>query len=117
MTDSPHNQFPVGAVVVIARASAINRANEIGVVYEHYRIGHDGISIIFEGGGYDGFSPRDLEAFGVSRIAADEPIDTGAAKYRYRTANRLQADFQTGKFAAAFAWGRARLQKADRRRH
>ena len=54
----------VGTLAVATRDTAICRAGELGVCYELYTIGNrPGYSFIFERGGYNGFSPQDVELF------------------------------------------------------
>ena len=59
-----HPPIQVGTLVTAKRAAGVCAAGERGVCYELYKLdGRPGYSIIFQRGGYDGFSPQDVEMF------------------------------------------------------
>ncbi len=96
MTAQP---IQVGTLVTAKRDSGVCKAGERGVCYEIYTLdGRPGYSFIFERGGYDGFSPEDVEVFlDVTDRACQEVAD-----YRFTNVVRLARDFEAGCFAAAF---------------
>lgn len=112
---SLHQLFPVGAVIQAERESAVNRAGEIGVVYEQYAIGRvAGVSILFERGGFDGFSQADVEACGVMPLTAPARPHRMAVDYRLRCAATLRIDYESGRFAECFSDGRVMADRVVR---
>jgi hypothetical protein len=94
-----HPPIQVGTLVLAKRASAVCAAGERGVCYEVYKLGgRPGYSIIFQAGGYDGFSPDDVEIF----LDVTGRVCPAVADYRFSNVNRLASDFEEGPFAAAF---------------
>jgi hypothetical protein len=94
-----HPPIEVGSQVIAKRASGVNTAGERGVCYEVYQLGgRPGYSIIFERGGYDGFSPDDVEMF----LTVTGQHCPAVADYHFSNVLRLQRDFEEGRFAAAF---------------
>ena len=105
--DSLHRLFPVGALIQAERGSGVNRAGEIGVVYEQYEIGPvAGVSVLFERGGFDGFSHADIEVFGVMPLTSPSDPHRTAARYRFRSAAILASDYSSGRFSECFNDGR-----------
>lgn len=97
MTKPP--PIKVGSLVIAKRASGVNAASERGVCYEVYQLGgRPGYSILFERGGYDGFSPQDVEMF----LHATGQHCPAVADYRFANVTRLARDFAEGRFAEAF---------------
>ena len=90
----------VGTLAVAKRSSGVCKEGEVGVCYEVYTLdGRPGYSFIFEKGGFDGFSPRDVELF-------LEPLDAvvpSVAGYAFTNVNRLVQDYRRGRFAEALA--------------
>jgi hypothetical protein len=89
----------VGTLAVAKRETGVCRQDEAAVCYEVYEMeGRPGYSFIFERGGYDSFSPDDVD---TCLYIADEhcPEVTG---YRFENVGRLQADYATGFFKSAF---------------
>lgn len=81
------------------RDSGVCRAGEHGVCYEVYTIGgRPGWSILFERGGYDGFSPSDVFRF----LDITGKICAEVACYEFTNVNRLTRDYSEGRFADAF---------------
>jgi len=78
--------------------------NAVGVAYEEYPdfsgVG-TGVSVIFEGGNYDGFSEEDQENF-LEKVDHDPKI---AAYYRFKNVMQLSRDFDNGVFAEALLLG------------
>jgi hypothetical protein len=94
-----HPSIKVGSQVIAKRASGVNAAGERGVCYEVYQLdGRPGYSIIFERGGYDGFSPQDVEIF----LHVTGQHCPAVADYHFNNVTRLKRDFDEGRFAAAF---------------
>lgn len=89
----------VGDVVKAGRASGINGQDEIGVVVDLYNIDNcDGWMIQFEHGGYDGFSPEDLEAFHVTYLRHEPSLSS----YAFKNVIKLQDDYDSGLFTQAW---------------
>jgi len=94
-----HPRIQVGSQVIAKRASGVNASGERGVCYEVYQLGgRPGYSIIFERGGYDGFSPQDVEMF----LHVTGQHCPAVADYDFSNVTRLKRDFDEGRFAAAF---------------
>ena len=85
----------IGTVVQTIPAGMLgNNSGTLGVVYEEYNIGDGpGVSIIFENGEYDGFSPdeqkRFLKEVGFSYECAD---------YQFKNVMTVSQDFESGFF-------------------
>lgn len=95
MGNSLIDQLRVGSRVYCARACGIAAAEEPGIVYESYSLGgRKGVSIIFQNGGYDGFSPEDCCAF----ILPEGSLCPNASSYRFANAMQLAADHRAKKF-------------------
>ena len=96
----------VGSLVVAKLAGGGCDPGEVGVCYELYQLaGRPGYRFVFEGGRYDGFSPKDIEML----LDLTGRICESVADYQFRNVTQVSRDFQAGRFAAAFpAWrGRA----------
>ena len=92
-------QFPLGAKVYASRSCGVCQSGERGVVVEEYWLGsRAGRTILFERGGYDGFSPEDLELF----VVAEGSIANDLAGYRFEGVHRLLNDLRRGLFQSAF---------------
>jgi hypothetical protein len=91
-------KISVGTTVVAKRETGICTEGERGVCYEMYTLdGRPGYSFIFERGGYDGFSPSEVEAMlEVTGHCAE------VSTYAFTNVQRLCHDFQAGRFDAAF---------------
>ena len=88
----------VGTLAVATKNTAICRAEELGVCYELYTIGNrPGYSFIFERGGYDGFSPEDVEMF----LEVTEVVFRSIETYRFTDVGQLLKDFLAGRFSEA----------------
>ncbi len=89
----------LGTLAVATRATGICRAGELGVCYELYRIGdRPGASFIFERGGYDGFSPQEVELILEVTGVVFRSIET----YSFTDVGQLLKDFLAGRFGEAF---------------
>ena len=90
----------VGTLAVATKNTAICRADELGVCYELYTIGdRPGYSFIFERGGYDGFSPEDVEMFLEVTAVVFKSIES----YCFTDVGQLLKDFLAGRFIEAFS--------------
>ncbi len=89
----------LGTLAVATRDTGICRAGELGVCYELYRIGdRPGYSFIFERGGYDGFSPQDVELM----LEVTDVVFWSIETYRFTDVGQLLKDFLAGRFDEAF---------------
>jgi hypothetical protein len=94
-----HPPIRVGTLVTAKRASGVCTAGERGVCYEVYELGgRPGYGILFERGGYDGFSPQDVEMF----LDVTDRVCPEVADYRFANVTQLRLAFVQGRFAAAF---------------
>lgn len=90
----------VGSIAIAKRASGVSSVDEPGVCYEVYELeGRAGYSFIFEKGGYDGFSPQDVETF----LHVTGEHSAALAGYQFKNVGRLSADHAAGLFQPAFA--------------
>lgn len=108
----------VGTLCVIGKASGVNQAGEVGVVYELYSLADDegpyeGCSIIFERGGHDGFHPDDLKLFDVRMLPVVCP---DVSDYRFTNVTRLSRDYERGVFDKAFGTARRYLASSEKSR-
>lgn len=94
-----HPPIQLGSLVRAKRDTGICSAGERGVCYERYRLDkRPGYSFIFERGGYDGFSPDEVEL--MLEVSGD--VCPQLADYQFTNVLRLQKDFYEGRFADAF---------------
>jgi hypothetical protein len=94
-----HPPIQVGTLVIAKHASGVCAAGERGVCYERYQLdGRPGYGILFQRGGYDGFSPDDVDMLldVTGRVCPD------VADYSFTNVTQLARDYQKGRFAAAF---------------
>ena len=83
----------VGDLYVLTRHGLGNPAGTLGVCYEVYKLdGCPGYSFIFANGGYDGFSPSEVNMF-LIRIGRDESV----ADYEFTNVMKLTEDFDNGR--------------------
>ena len=89
----------VGSLVVVKRNTAICDEGEVGVCYELYGPAEQpGYGIIFEHGGYDGFSAEEVDTF----LDATGVVLPSIASYAFENVGRLKRDFRQGRFKEAF---------------
>jgi len=89
----------VGSIAIAKRASGEWSVDEPGVCYEVYELeDRAGYSFIFEKGGYDGFSPEDVETF--LHVTGEQ--SAALADYQFKNEGRLSADHAAGVFQPAF---------------
>ena len=89
----------VGTVVTAKRECSLFNVGAKGVCYEIYTIGdRQGYSFIFENGGYDGFSPDEVEIF----LEASSIVDFDVAQYNFANVLTLSKDYDNGVFNSAF---------------
>ena len=92
----------VGQIIKAKLGTAVNSRNEVGVCYEAYREGNRaGWGIIFEDGGYDGFSPEEVRKF----LVVSDHIDQTLKNYEFTSVLRLRDDYDRGLFSNAFELG------------
>lgn len=104
------SRFPVGARVYALADTAVCSAQEPGVVYDAYEFGaHAGRSVIFEKGGYDGFSTAELERFLIPEGSTDPETE----KYVFHSAGRLARDHSLGVFRFAFPRSFAQVEASE----
>jgi hypothetical protein len=89
----------VGSIAIAKRASGEWSVDEPGVCYEVYELeDRAGYSFIFEKGGYDGFSPEDVETY--LHVTGEQ--SAALAGYQFKNEGRLSADHAAGVFQRAF---------------
>jgi hypothetical protein len=92
-------EIKIGTIAVAKRRSGVCDAGEVGVCYELYTLGtRPGYSFIFESGRYDGFSPEDVALC----LDVTGRVCEGVAGYTFENVGKLDRDFRSGRFAAAF---------------
>jgi hypothetical protein len=97
--DAGNPEITVGSLAVAKLGSGVCRAGEVGVCYEVYQLGkRPGYSFIFERGGYDGFSPEDVNTF----LDVSGRVSRHAGDYEFTNVGKLDADYRAGRFASAF---------------
>lgn len=94
------SEFGVGTVVIATRDTGICRQGERGVCYEVYARGDgtNGHSILFERGGYDGFSPDEVALC----LTVTDQVIPELQEYEFRNVGQLSSDHRRGVFKAAF---------------
>jgi hypothetical protein len=103
----------VGDVVRVGRPVLGNPADSLAVVVEVYRrselrVGQGiGITLLFQTGTFDGFSPADVAVCGVERVAHNPRV----AGYSWTSATRLLKDWTNGLFDGV--WSDPTLRHAD----
>lgn len=98
-------EIRVGTLATAKRDSAICSVGELGVCYEVYRLeNRAGYSFIFEKGGYDGFSPGDVELF----LEVTDVVFQSIATYQFENVTKLERDYHNGRFSEAFTLQRAK---------
>ena len=104
------HEISVGSLATAKRDSGICEAGEVGVCYEVYQLGNrSGYSFIFERGGYDGFSPDDVNTF----LEVSGRVSSDAASYQFSNVGQLNADYRAGRFDKAFGVGRMVREAED----
>ena len=89
----------IGSLVVVKRNTAICDEGEVGVCYELYELeDRPGYGFIFERGGYDGFSPEEIDTF----LDVTGVVLPSIALYEFENVGRLKRDFRRGRFKEAF---------------
>ena len=89
----------VGSQVIAKRVSGVCDPGERGVCYQVYELaGRPGWGFIFERGGYDGFSPEDVDTF----LEVTGEVCQEMADYQFRNVWQLCRDFQRGRFDPVF---------------
>lgn len=88
----------VGTIVKLKRECLDNPPNTRGVCYEVYDRGkgEEGVSIIFENGKYDGFSPDEQR-----EILIPIGISEDLMNYGFKNVGKLTEDFRKGLFNVA----------------
>lgn len=91
-------ELNVGDIVKLKVDMLGNPEGTQGVVYEVYHLGEDrGVSVIFENGEYDGFSPTEQNEY-LERIGHAKTI----ADYKFVNVIKVSQDFEVGVFDEAF---------------
>ena len=88
----------VGTVVELKIDCMQNPKGTLGVCYEHYRLDrqHEGWSIIFENGAYDGFGNWECDRFLEVTGFCQE-----LSNYQFKNVMKLSNDFSLGVFDIA----------------
>jgi len=87
----------VGTIVKSAVEVLGNPVGASGVVYEEYNLGEGpAVSVIFENGNYDGFSPKEQDRFLV-----EVGFSNHASFYQFTNVMKLSEDFRNGIFSQA----------------
>lgn len=95
----------VGAIVVAKLSTQVCDPGDRGVVYEQCSInGRPGWSVLFQGGGFDGFSRGEVDEL----LTVTGEICASVIDYRFTSVLQLCRDFEAGRFAAAFPAAGAR---------
>jgi hypothetical protein len=98
-------EIGVGTLAVAKRDSANRTVCEMGVCYDVYTLrNRAGYSFIFEKGGYDGFSPGDVELF----LEVTDVVFQSIANYGFENVTQLERDYHQGRFSEAFTLQRAK---------
>lgn len=99
-TNAMHEAYPIGMLCVVERPCLSNDANTLALVYENYKLGseHQGVSLIFPNGNYDGFSEECCEIFSVTPVKRL----THYSQYEFKDVGQLSHDFNIGLFDKAF---------------
>ena len=98
VTTEPVHEIRVGSLAVATRTTGVCKVGERGVCYEVYRLdGRPGYSFIFQNGGYDGFSPHEVDT--MLRLTGE--VAPSVAGYRFENVMRLEMDYARGLFAEA----------------
>jgi hypothetical protein len=95
----------IGQVVRLRVDCLGNPKGTFGVCYENYNIGHEGASVIFENGNYDGFSKDEQESF-----LEDAGFDQSVADYQFQNVMKLSQDFDQGVFNIALLRGKGEFK-------
>jgi hypothetical protein len=97
--EKPMADIRVGSIAIAKRASGEWSLDEAGVCYEVYELeDRAGYSFIFKKGGYDGFSPQNVEIF----LHVTGEHSAALAGYQFKNVGRLSADHAAGVFQPAF---------------
>ena len=88
----------VGTIVKLKRACLDNPKDSRGVCYEIYNRGkgEEGVSVIFENGKYDGFSPDEQR-----EILIPIGISEDLMNYKFANVEKVNDDFRKGLFNKA----------------
>jgi hypothetical protein len=92
-------QLIVGDIVELTVPCLGNDEGTEGVVYEVYYLNPEerGVSVIFENGEHDGFSPIEQE-----RLLVRTGHEPALAGYQFTNVMQLSKDFESGVFDAVF---------------
>ncbi len=91
-------ELKVGNLVFAKHSTAINHEGEHGICVGVYEIGgRAGYDIIFERGGYDGFSPDEVELILIKTGFLQQ-----YSRYCFTNVMQLDKDYKNGYFKDAF---------------
>lgn len=97
-TLSESSTLKVGSRVLARVTTAICQEGELGLVYEtytsHYHPQQPGVSVIFQRGGYDGFSYRDQ----IRMLLNTGEIEPSMIGYQFTNVINLCRDYEQGRF-------------------
>lgn len=100
----------VGTLVVANKSTRICKKGERGICFDVYDFGKtdfEGYSIIFQDGGYEGFSANEVER----TLKILDRVDPVIANYTYANAKQLMLDYKIGIFNSA--WTKPKLRVID----
>jgi hypothetical protein len=100
MHENETPKITVGSLVTAKRElGPVAWPEESGVCYEVYELeNRPGYAFIFQRGGWDGFSPDDVNRF----LEVSGRVSQHVADYKFKNVGQLQADYRAGRFSAAF---------------
>lgn len=97
-TLSKSSTLKVGSRVLARVTTAICQAGELGLVYEiyssHRHPQQPGVSVIFQHGGYDGFSYREQK----SMLLNTGELEPSMIDYQFTNVINLCRDYEQGRF-------------------
>lgn len=84
----------VGTIVTLTMSMLGERMHAIGVVFHKY---DDGVQVIFENGGYDGFSSSEQKDF-----LREKGLDDKSSHYQFKNVMQVTSDYNSGVWKHVF---------------
>jgi hypothetical protein len=86
-------ELTVGSRVILKREMLGERVGSVGFVFTIYPdfddASKDGVQVIFQGGGYDGFSQEEQELY-----LDDRGVDSRYSMYEFKSVGQVEKDFR-----------------------